>query len=75
MPVDLTENVMSHIITAGAQGFQTHMTDLTGNISFASNLARLQAQQRFGELDTLESRAVSGVLATPIASPTNDVAK
>lgn len=70
MALDLQQSVGEHIMAAGAQAFQTNMTDLQGNIAFTNNLARLQAQQRFGELDIMESRAASGVIATPIASPT-----
>lgn len=70
MAIDISENVAASTLNAGAQAFQALMTDLAGNIAFASNLARLQAQQRFGEMDAAESRALSGLIATPIASPT-----
>lgn len=70
MPLDLPPNVGEHLFKSGSEGYQAIMTDLTGNIVFANNLARLQAQQRFGEMDIIESRAASGLIATPIASPT-----
>lgn len=68
--LELPATVGEHALAAGVQGFQAMMTELNGNLAFTNNLARLQAQQRFGEIDILESRAASGVMATPIASPT-----
>lgn len=75
MPLDLSQSIGEHIIATGAQAFQTQMTNLAAGSAFVTELARLQAQQRFGELDIVESRAASGLIATPIASPTTQEAQ
>lgn len=60
---------MHHILTAGAQQFQKDMTDIGANVAVSHNLARLGATQRFNEVDLIEGRTASGILSTPIASP------
>jgi len=70
MPIDLTENVTGMLLKEGSETHQALMADIRGNVSTAHNLARLGAVRAHNELDTLESRAHSGVMATPIASPT-----
>lgn len=61
---------MSHIKKTGSEAFQAIMTEIGSNAAVAHNLARLGTTVKFNELGTLESRANSGVMATPIASPT-----
>lgn len=68
--IDLPANIGSHILKTGSEAYQGMMTDIGHNGAVAHNLARLGATRQFNELDTLESRAHSGVMATPIASPT-----
>ena len=68
-PADLPTNVIGHILKTGSEAYQGMMTDIQHNGAVAHNLARLGATRQFNELDTLESRAHSGVMATPIASP------
>lgn len=67
--VDLPENVAGALLKHGSEFHQQLMSDISGNISHVHNLTRSAAFRAFQELDTLESRANSGVLATPIASP------
>lgn len=69
MPIDLPDNVAGMLLKEGSESHQALMVDIRGNISTAHNLARLGATRQFNELDTIESRAHSGVMATPIASP------
>lgn len=69
--IDLPENVMGTLLMHGAQFHQAHMSDITTNAGVTHNLARLIATRNFDEVGVLEGRSVSGVLATPIAGPTN----
>lgn len=69
MAIDLPENVAGLLLKEGSESHQALMVDVRGNISTAHNLARLGAVRAHNELDTIESRAHSGVMATPIASP------
>lgn len=69
-PIDLPPNVASHIAKTGSESYQALMTDIQHNGANVHNLARLEGVRQARELDTLESRANSGVMATPIASPT-----
>ena len=64
--------LMEQILTAGAQSFQQQMSDISANTSVAHNLARLGAVRKNNELDPAESRAISGLVATPIAPPTTN---
>ena len=69
---EMTEKTVLQLISdAGAQGFQALMTDIGANASSAHNFARLGAVNKFNELGTVESRAHSGIIATPVAGPTN----
>ena len=71
---EISQKALDQILTAGAQQFQKDMTDIGGNIAVAHNLARLGVTTRFNEIGPVESRAVSGVMATPIAGPTTQAA-
>lgn len=70
MAIDLPENVAGMLLKEGSESHQALMADIRHNAATGHNLARLGAVKAFNELDTLESRANSGVMATPIASPT-----
>lgn len=70
MPNGAEVDYMTLIKKTGSEAFQALMTDITHNSAVAHNLARLGTTVKFNELGTLESRANSGVMATPIASPT-----
>lgn len=70
MSVDLPEAVAGNLLKAGSEAFTALMADINQNGAANHNLARAGATRRFNELDPVESRSVSGVLATPVASPT-----
>lgn len=70
MAIDLTENVTGLLLKHGSEFHQSHMAEVTTNAGTVHNLARLIATRNFDEVGVLEGRAVSGVMATPIASPT-----
>ena len=69
-PMPDSADYMAHIRKTGSEAFQVTMTEIVNNGATAHNLARLGTTVKFNELGTLESRANSGVMATPIASPT-----
>lgn len=68
--VDLPHNVASHLMTETVGNIQAN--NLAGrNIATTANGVLQAAMARnFDELNAVEGRSVSGVLATPIASPT-----
>jgi len=68
--VDLPPNVAELILYEGAINHQQLMADIRGNIANVNSLVRHAAFRQYHELGPVESRAVSGVMATPIASPT-----
>lgn len=61
---------MDHICKTGSEAYQALMTDIQHNGATSHAILRFGADTKFNELGTLESRANSGVMATPIASPT-----
>jgi hypothetical protein len=68
--VDLAANVAQHMLTNAMHRHERQMEETLGNINHVNNLARLAGFEKFNELGTIESRSNSGVMATPIASPT-----
>ena len=70
MAVDLPENVAQNLITSSITGFQLGTEELRANAANAANIIRHSSARRFDELDIAESRSSSGLIATPIASPT-----
>lgn len=68
--IDLPPNVAGALLKQGSEASQGLMTDIMHNGAHVHNLTRLSGFKHFDEIDTLESRANSGVMATPIASPT-----
>lgn len=73
MTTDLPDGVLTTLLKTGSEAYQRTMADQNDNGATAHNLARLGAIERFNELGTVEGRANSGVMATPIASPTTQV--
>lgn len=69
MSIDLPPNVAGMLLKEGSESHQALMADIRHNAATAHNLARLGATRANNELDTIESRAHSGIMATPIASP------
>lgn len=69
-PIDISSNVANVLLTettGNIQASNQRQRDSAGN---ANAVLQFAAARNFDELGTLESRANSGVIATPIASPT-----
>ena len=72
MAVDLPESVASQLLTESVGNIQ--FTNASGRAIANIAMGSLQAgvAKTHNELGVEESRAVSGVLATPVAGPTTD---
>lgn len=70
MPADLPENIANQLMTESAGNIQ--QTNATGRQVHGVAMGVLQAAaaRNFDELGVTESRATSGVIATPVAGPT-----
>lgn len=70
MSIDISPNVANALLIESVGNIQT--TNGSARNQAALSMGVLQAAQarNFDELGTTESRAVSGVMATPIAPPT-----
>ena len=70
MSIDISPNVANALLTESIGNIQT--TNASARNQAALSMGVLQAAQarNFDELGSTESRAVSGVMATPIAPPT-----
>ena len=68
--IDISPNVANALLTESVGNIQT--TNASARNQAALSMGVLQAAQarNFDELGSTESRAVSGVMATPIAPPT-----
>lgn len=69
-PVDLPPNVASEMLRLGMAQHQQGMGDISINAAHIHNITRGSIVRKFDEVSTMESRANSGIMATPIASPT-----
>ena len=68
--VDISANVANLLLTESTGNIQAsnqRQRDSAGN---ANAVLQFAAARNFDELGTVESRANSGVIATPVASPT-----
>lgn len=70
MPADLSPSVAAHLLTETIGNIQANNRDGRNAGTVAINVLTGAMARRFDELGVLHSRAVSGVLQTPIASPT-----
>ena len=70
MPIDLPENLASQILAETAANIQADNRNGRGITTTAQGVLQAAMARNFDELGTVESRATSGVLATPVASPT-----
>ena len=70
MALDLAENVGGMLLKSGSEAHQALMTDIMHNGANVHNLTRLSSFKHFDEFGIEESRANSGLIATPIATPT-----
>ncbi len=68
--IDLPPNVTGMILKSGSEAFQQGMTDIQANASHIHNVTRGSVFRKFDEIGVAESRSNSGLIATPIASPT-----
>ena len=68
--IDLPNNVAAAILKEGSESHQALMTDIRHNGATVHNLVRMSALRKFDQLGIGESRAESGLLATPPAPPT-----
>ena len=70
MPTDLSADVSNHLMTARMASNQQVTQAMTEGSLFVMEQSRLGYLDRQREVGLLEGRTASGVLATPIASPT-----
>jgi hypothetical protein len=69
MAVDLPESVASQLLTESVGNIQANNRDGRNAGTVATNVLSGAMARNFDELGVAESRSVSGVMATPIASP------
>ncbi len=70
MPTDLSADVSNHLMTARIASNQQVTQSMADGANFVMEQSRLGYLDRQREVGLLEGRTASGVLATPIASPT-----
>lgn len=70
MASDISENVSNHLMTQRVATNQEVSASMAQGHAFVMEQGRLHHLKRQDEVGAIEGRAVSGVLATPIASPT-----
>lgn len=68
--MDLPANVAGVIITESTGNIQANNRDGRNVGTIAMGVLQAAAARNFDELGVTESRATSGVIATPVASPT-----
>lgn len=73
-PIDLPDNVVGLLLKEGSETHQALLTDIRHNGAHIHNMARAVALRKHDELEIGESRAQSGLIATPVASPTTQIA-
>ena len=67
---DLSPDVSNHLLTARLGSNQEVTQSMSQGHAFIMEQARMSFMDRQREVGAIEGRATSGVLATPIASPT-----
>lgn len=70
MPADLPEAVSTHLMTESVGNIQANNRQGRDTFTVVSGSQQAGIAKTLNELGPVESRAVSGVLATPIAGPT-----
>lgn len=68
--IDLPEGVASQLLTESVGNIQANNRDGRNAGTVATNVLTGAMARNFDELGTVESRANSGVIATPVAGPT-----
>lgn len=71
MPIDIPENVAGSMMADTAGNIQASNRNSRGVFDAVMGAIAGTVQTNFAEIGAIESRAVSGVMATPVASPTN----
>lgn len=67
--MDLPQNVASLVITESTGNIQANNRDGRNIGTIAMGVLQAAMARNFDELGTIESRANSGIIATPVASP------
>ena len=70
MPVDLPPNVAAQLQMESVGNIQANNRDGRNASTMAMSVLGAASARNFDELGAVESRATSGVMATPIAPPT-----
>lgn len=70
MPIDLPENLAAQILAETVANIQADNRNGRGITTTAQGVLQAAMARNFDELGTVESRATSGVIATPVAGPT-----
>lgn len=68
-PIDLPANVASQFMATAVAGANDSSSNVRNVANIAMGVLQTAAARSFDELGVTESRATSGVIATPIASP------
>ena len=68
-PVDMPTNVAAQVLAHSMNGVQFALEEGRNSAVSANALLRYSAARRFDETGIGESRAESGLIATPVASP------
>jgi hypothetical protein len=69
--VDLSPNVANALLNETIGNIQANNRDGRNVSTMAMGVLQMAAARNFDELGAVESRSTSGVMATPIASPTD----
>ena len=69
-PIELGSTISELLLSESAANFQQSNRNTRGGFDAVMVALAASVGQNFNELGTLEGRSNSGVLATPIASPT-----
>lgn len=69
--VDLSQNVANTILTESVGNIQASNRNSRGVFDAVMGAIAGTVQTNFAEIGAIESRAVSGVMGTPVAAPTN----
>lgn len=70
--IDLSPTVANLMLTESVGNIQASNRNSRGIMDTVAGALAGTVQTNFAEVGTLESRAVSGVMATPVAAPTTD---
>ncbi|MAT51136.1 MAG: hypothetical protein CMK32_08135 [Porticoccaceae bacterium] len=69
MPVDLPESVAVNLLAEATNNMQNNNRQGRDTFTLASGALQAGIAKTLNELGPVESRSVSGVMATPVASP------